>query len=111
VYFCRTWSGTARHHPLPATDDSDVSRSTSLPASITYSYTLLTRQTRRLLAAAVSLFHGVADENPLAVFSVVEGLARPPSERATPGPVRPGGLANLGITAASLIVSITQLAW
>jgi len=96
--------------PLPATDDSDASPSASLLASITYSYTLLTRQTRRL-PVAVSLFHGIADENPLAVFSVVEGLARPTSERATPEPVRPGGLANFGITAASLIVSIAQLAW
>ena len=59
--------------PLPAADDPDVGRTTSLPASITYSYTHLSGQTRRLLPA-VSLFHGVADEDLLMVLSAVEGV-------------------------------------
>jgi tetratricopeptide (TPR) repeat protein len=62
--------GTA---PLPAADDPDAGRSTSLPASITYSYAHLTGQTRRLLPA-VSLFHGIADEQLLTAFSAVEGV-------------------------------------
>ncbi len=59
--------------PLPAVDDPDAGRTTSLPASITYSYAHLTGQTRRLLPA-VSLFHGVAEENLLMLFSAVEGV-------------------------------------
>ncbi|HEV3295723.1 MAG TPA: tetratricopeptide repeat protein, partial [Streptosporangiaceae bacterium] len=59
--------------PLPAEDDPDAGRTTSLPASITYSYTHLSGQTRRLLPA-VSLFHGVADKDVLAIFSAVEGV-------------------------------------
>ena len=59
--------------PLPAADDPDAGRTTSLPASITYSYAHLTGQTRRLLPA-VSLFHGVADEYLLTAFSAVEGV-------------------------------------
>ena len=59
--------------PLPAADDPDAGRTTSLPASITYSYAHLAGQTRRLLPA-VSLFHGVADEDLLMVFSAVEGV-------------------------------------
>ena len=59
--------------PLPAADDPDAGRTTSLPASITYSYAHLAEQTRRLLPA-VSLFHGVADENVLMAFSAVEGV-------------------------------------
>ena len=59
--------------PLPAADDPDAGRTTSLPASITYSYAHLSGQTRRLLPA-VSLFHGVADENLLTLFSAVEGV-------------------------------------
>ena len=59
--------------PLPAADDQDPGRSTSLPASITYSYMHLSERTRRLLPA-VSLFHGVADADVLAVFSAVEGV-------------------------------------
>jgi tetratricopeptide (TPR) repeat protein len=58
--------------PLPAADDPEAGRVTSLPASITYSYAHLAGQTRRLLPA-VSLFHGVADEDLLMLFSVVEG--------------------------------------
>ena len=46
---------------------------TSLAASITYSYAHLTDQTRRLLPA-VSLFHGIADQAVLAVFSALEGV-------------------------------------
>ena len=59
--------------PLPAAEDPDADRTTSLPASITYSYAHLTGQTRRLLPA-VSLFHGVADEDVLTVFSAAEGV-------------------------------------
>ena len=62
--------GTA---PLPAADDPDAGRATSLPASITYSYAHLAEETRRLLPA-VSLFHGVADENVLMLFSDAEGV-------------------------------------
>ena len=57
--------------PLPATDDPDAGRTTSLPASITYSYAHLAGQTRRLLPA-VSLFHGVTDANLLTAFSAEE---------------------------------------
>jgi tetratricopeptide (TPR) repeat protein len=59
--------------PLPAADDPDAGRTTSLPASITYSYAHLAGQARRLLPA-VSLFHGVADEDVLTAFSLVEGV-------------------------------------
>jgi tetratricopeptide (TPR) repeat protein len=59
--------------PLPAADGPAAGRATSLPASITYSYTHLAEQTRRLLPA-VSLFHGVTDVDVLAVFSSVEGV-------------------------------------
>jgi tetratricopeptide (TPR) repeat protein len=60
--------GTA---PLPAADDPDADRTTSLPASITYSYSHLSGPARRLLPA-VSLFHGVADEDVLTTFSALE---------------------------------------
>ena len=59
--------------PLPTNDEPDAGRATSLPASITYSYTHLTSQTRQLLPA-VSLFHGIADTDILATFSTVEGV-------------------------------------
>ena len=59
--------------PLPAADDPDAGRTASLPASITYSYAHLAGQTRRLLPA-VSLFHGVADEDLLTLLSAVEGV-------------------------------------
>ena len=59
--------------PLPAADDPEASRSTSLPASITYSYAHLAGQTRRLLPA-VSLFHSVADEDVLTLLSGMEGV-------------------------------------
>ena len=57
--------------PLPAADDPDAGRTTSLPASITYSYAHLAAQTRQLLPA-VSLFHGVADANLLTLFSAAD---------------------------------------
>ena len=59
--------------PLPAADDPDAGRTTSLPACITYSYAHLAGPTRRLLPA-VSLFHGVADEDVLTAFSAEEGV-------------------------------------
>ncbi|HEY6789289.1 MAG TPA: tetratricopeptide repeat protein [Trebonia sp.] len=62
--------GTA---PLSAEDAPDAGRNTSLPASITYSYAHLAERTRRLLPA-VSLFHSVADENLLVVFSAIDGV-------------------------------------
>jgi hypothetical protein len=60
--------------PLPSPDDPDAGRTTSLPASITYSYVHLSDQARRLLPA-VSLFYGVASEDFLVVFSSVEGVS------------------------------------
>jgi tetratricopeptide (TPR) repeat protein len=59
--------------PLPGADAPDAGRTTSLAASITYSYTHLAEQTRRLLPA-VSLFHGIADVNVLATFSTAGGV-------------------------------------
>jgi tetratricopeptide (TPR) repeat protein len=59
--------------PLPAGDDPEAGRTTSLPASITYSYEHLSGETGRLLPA-VSLFHGVADEDVLMIFSTVGGV-------------------------------------
>lgn len=59
--------------PLSVADTPDADRTTSLAASITYSYAHLTEQTRRLLPA-ISLFHGVADEGVLTLFSAVEGV-------------------------------------
>ena len=59
--------------PLPAGDDPGAGRMTSLPASITYSYAHLAGQARRLLPA-VSLLHGVADENLLMLFSAAQGV-------------------------------------
>jgi CHAT domain len=59
--------------PLPAAGDPDAGRTTSLPASITYSYAHLAGQTRRLLPA-VSLSHGVADEDLLMLFSATQGV-------------------------------------
>jgi tetratricopeptide (TPR) repeat protein len=59
--------------PLPVADDPDAGRTTSLPACITYSYAHLSERTRHLLPA-VSLFHGVADEDVLMLFSAVEGV-------------------------------------
>ncbi|HEV3290257.1 MAG TPA: tetratricopeptide repeat protein, partial [Streptosporangiaceae bacterium] len=59
--------------PLPAEDDPDAGRTTSLPATITYSYAHLAGETRRLLPA-VSLFHGVADQDLLMLFSAVEAV-------------------------------------
>jgi tetratricopeptide (TPR) repeat protein len=59
--------------PLPAADTPEAGRTTSLPASITYSYAHLAGQTRRLLPA-VSMLHGVADEDVLTSFSAEEGV-------------------------------------
>ena len=60
--------------PLPADkDDSGAGRTTSLPASITYSYAHLSGQTSRLLPA-VSLFQGVADVDILTAFSTASGV-------------------------------------
>jgi tetratricopeptide (TPR) repeat protein len=58
--------------PLPGGDEG-ADRATSLAASITYSFTHLTAETRRLLPA-VGLFHGVADANVLTAFSSVPGV-------------------------------------
>ena len=54
-------------------DQPGAGRLSSLPASITYSFTHLTPATTRLLAA-VSLFHDVADADVLADFSQVSGV-------------------------------------
>ncbi len=74
--------------PLPAADDPDAGRSTSLPASITYSYAHLSERTRRLLPA-VSLFHGVADADVLMIFSARREGATP-VRRGRPGGVDGG---------------------
>ena len=57
--------------PLPGGDDAGPGRLSSLGACITYSFTHLTGQARRLLPA-VSLFHGFADEKLLTAFSAAE---------------------------------------
>jgi tetratricopeptide (TPR) repeat protein len=54
-------------------NDIDAPRTTSLDASIAYSYSHLSEDSRRLLAA-VSLFQGVADVTVLATFSKVPGV-------------------------------------
>ncbi len=59
--------------PLAAEQDAEPGRLSSLGACITYSFAHLSSQTRRLLPV-VSLFHGVADANLLAVFSTEEGM-------------------------------------
>jgi tetratricopeptide (TPR) repeat protein len=59
--------------PLSAADAPEADRTTSLAASITYSYAHLADQTRRLLPA-LSLFQGTADQDVLATFSNVEGV-------------------------------------
>jgi len=59
--------------PLPVEDALDADRTTSLPASITYSYAHLSDRTRHLLPVA-SLVHGIADEDLLTTFSTVEGI-------------------------------------
>jgi tetratricopeptide (TPR) repeat protein len=56
---------------LPA-KDTEPGRLSSLGASIAYSFTHLSGQTRRLLPA-VSLLYGVVDTNLLTLFSDVEG--------------------------------------
>jgi len=57
--------------PLAVADSSVADRTTSLAASISYSYTHLSDQTRRLLPA-IGLFQGIADEDVLMLFSVQE---------------------------------------
>jgi tetratricopeptide (TPR) repeat protein len=59
--------------PLPAGGQESGGRLSSLAASITYSWAHLAGVTRRLLPA-VSLFHGITDEDVLAAFSGVEGV-------------------------------------
>ncbi len=54
-------------------DDGDGDRATSLAASITYSFTHLAAETRRLLPA-VGLFYGVAVVDVLAIFSAEPGV-------------------------------------
>ena len=56
-----------------AVKDAGPGRLSSLGACITYSFAHLTGQTRRLLPA-VSLFHGIADEDLLMLFSGVQGV-------------------------------------
>src|ERR1700683_792203 len=59
---------------IPAgNNDTDAGRTTSLDASIAYSYTHLSADTRRLLVA-ISLFQGVADAIALTTFSQVPGV-------------------------------------
>ena len=56
--------------PLPVEVNGEEGRTTSFSASVSYSFTHLTKATRRLLPA-VSLFHGLADANILDRFSQV----------------------------------------
>ena len=58
--------------PLPG-GDTGQDRLSSLGACITYSFTHLAEQARQLLPA-VSLFHGIADEDLLMLFSAAEGV-------------------------------------
>jgi tetratricopeptide (TPR) repeat protein len=58
--------------PLPGGDVGN-GRLSSLGACITYSFARLSKQAKRALPA-ISLFHGVADEDVLATFSAVEGV-------------------------------------
>jgi hypothetical protein len=62
--------GTA---PLPGNNGGDGGRTTSLPASVGYSFTHLNPGVQRALTA-VSLFHGVAVAAVLAVFAGVAGV-------------------------------------
>lgn len=66
-------AGLQGTEPLPVTADREESRTTSLAASITYSFDHLTPPERTLLTA-VALFQGVADVDALAAFSAVEGV-------------------------------------
>ncbi len=64
----------AGHHPAARPRRTPgTGRLSSLGACITYSFAHLPGQARRLLPA-VSLFHGVADEDVLMPFSAVEGV-------------------------------------
>ena len=58
---------------LLPTGDGGQGRLSSLEACIAYSFAHLSEQARRLLPA-VSLFHGIADEGVLTIFSTVEGV-------------------------------------
>ena len=57
--------------PLPAAEGAGQGRLSSLGACITYSFSHLPERARRLLPA-ISLFHGIADENLLTTMSLVE---------------------------------------
>jgi tetratricopeptide (TPR) repeat protein len=59
--------------PLPGADPGETGRLSSLPAGIGYSFAHLTEDTARLLTAAC-LFHGVADADVLAAFSLEPGV-------------------------------------
>jgi tetratricopeptide (TPR) repeat protein len=59
--------------PLPAEEGAGLDRLFSLGACITYSFTHLAEETRRLIPA-VSLFHGIADINLLTAFSATNGV-------------------------------------
>ncbi len=59
--------------PLPSGEEAGPGGLSSLGACITYSFTHLTRQAQRLLPA-VSLFHGVANEDLLMLFSSTLGV-------------------------------------
>jgi len=65
--------GTA---PLPGWDEARPGRTTSLRASLRYSFAHLAPAAQRLLTA-VCLFHTVADAGVLAFFSSVDGVPEP----------------------------------
>ena len=66
-------AGLQGTEPLPVDADRQESRTTSLAASITYSFDHLDERERSLLTA-VSLFHGIADADVLAMFSEVDDI-------------------------------------
>jgi tetratricopeptide (TPR) repeat protein len=88
--------------PLVAAEDAGPGRLSSLGACVTYSFAHLTEQTRRLLTA-VSLLHGIADEELLAAFSTAEGvpdrfagIGKPHWSAALADAARVGLLTSLG---------------
>jgi tetratricopeptide (TPR) repeat protein len=88
--------------PLPGGHEAGQGRTTSLPASVSYSFTHLAKATRRLLPA-VCLFHAVADANVLHRFSQVPwvpgrfgGATMQDWEQALDDAARVGLLTGLG---------------
>jgi tetratricopeptide (TPR) repeat protein len=88
--------------PLLGEDEALPGRLSSLGACITYSFTHLTGEARRLLPA-VSLFHGIVDENLLTAMSLVDtvparfaGISRQEWTAVLQNAAQVGLLADLG---------------